>query len=499
MKKIKNNVTLLNVISNMLLQLTTIISGFIIPRVILVTFGSEVNGLTSSLNQFLNYITIFEGGLGGVVLANLYKPLYKKDDKSISSVVKTTHDFYQKLGFIFMLYTLALGIIYPFVTHTSFSFAYIFLLTIILSVTLFVQYNFSLHYKLLLQADKKIYVVSGIQILLTILNVALFIIFSNIYPSIHILKLVSAIVFILQPVLFGVYVKKHYNIEKKAKSDNNLLKSRWDGFAINIAAFVHNNTDVGVLTIFTSLKTVSVYSVYALVSTGIKKLLQSASSAIGPTIGHAYAKNDLEELNHKFDMYEYIMFLITFFMYTVGGLLISSFVLLYTKKVTDINYYQPLFGILLMFAELLYCIREPYVNLAYSANKFKEIKKPAYIEAAVNIILSIILVNFFGIIGVAIGTAVAMFYRTIFHVWYLKNNIINRSPLIFIKKFVLFSVASLIGIFICYYIIPIKATSIFNFILCGVIYSTVVLLQYLIVSILFFRGIFSQLIKNIKR
>ena len=60
-----------------MLQFVTIISGFIIPRIILTNFGSEVNGLVSSLNQFLNYVYLFEGGLGGAVLANLYKPLYK--------------------------------------------------------------------------------------------------------------------------------------------------------------------------------------------------------------------------------------------------------------------------------------------------------------------------------------------------------------------------------------------------------------------------------------
>ena len=55
------NITFINSISSLLLQMVTIISGFIIPRLILKTFGSEVNGLVSSLNQFLGYITLLEG------------------------------------------------------------------------------------------------------------------------------------------------------------------------------------------------------------------------------------------------------------------------------------------------------------------------------------------------------------------------------------------------------------------------------------------------------
>lgn len=498
MKKIKNNITLLNIVSNLLLQVVTIISGFVIPKIILSTFGSEVNGLVSSLNQFLNYISLFEGGLSGVILANLYKPLFNKDDEKISSVLKTTYSFYHKLALFFVGYTLILGIVYPIVTHTSFSYMYIFSLTIILSVTLFVQYNYSLTYRLLLQADKKIYIVSFTQIVLTILNVVLFVIISKIYPSIHVLKLASAVVFLLQPIVFNHFVNKYHNINKKIKSDSNLLKERWNGFAINIAYFIHYNTDVTILTIFTTLKTVSVYSVYSLVTAGLRRLIQAASSAVVPSIGHLYAKGNNEELNDKFELYEYIIFVISFFLFTVGGLLITPFVLIYTRGVTDVNYNQPIFGLLLILSELFYCIRDPYVNLAYSANKFTDIKIPAYIEACLNIILSLILVPTLGLIGVVIGTSVAMLYRTLFHVFYLKKHIINRNPKIFVYKFTIFSLFTMIGVFICYSLFPIVNYTIVSFLIYGIVYSCIISFLYIILSLIFYREDFRRCIKLFK-
>jgi K+-sensing histidine kinase KdpD len=54
MKK-KNRVTLLNIVSNIVLQITNIITWFIIPKIILSYFGSDVNGLVSSITQFLLY------------------------------------------------------------------------------------------------------------------------------------------------------------------------------------------------------------------------------------------------------------------------------------------------------------------------------------------------------------------------------------------------------------------------------------------------------------
>ena len=74
MKRLSEKETLLNVISNLLLQMVNVITWFVIPKLILENFGSNVNGLVSSITQFLGYISLIEGGVSGVVIASLYKP-----------------------------------------------------------------------------------------------------------------------------------------------------------------------------------------------------------------------------------------------------------------------------------------------------------------------------------------------------------------------------------------------------------------------------------------
>lgn len=172
----KNKVTLLNMVSGLVLQIFTIISGFIIPRIILEYFGSEVNGLVSSLNQFLGYISLLEGGITGVIVANLYKPLVDNDMKMLSSTLVTAKKFYNKIGVFFIVYSLVIAVTYPIVFNANFSYVYIFSMTMILSVNLWIQYMFSLTIKTLLDADKKSYVVSFSQTLIVILNIILAII-----------------------------------------------------------------------------------------------------------------------------------------------------------------------------------------------------------------------------------------------------------------------------------------------------------------------------------
>lgn len=484
--KLKNKITLLNMISTLLLQLITIISGFVIPKIILSFFGSNVNGLVSSLTQFLNYIALIEGGITGVVTASLYKPLCDNDDQKISSIVKTTNKFYKKIGMIFIIYTLLLAFLYPLLFNTNFSYFYVFSLTIILSLSLLIQYMFSLTLRTLLNADKKVYIVSITQSIIILINMILALLSVYIFPSIHVMKLLTGLIFIIQPIVFNLYVKKHYKLDKNAKPDNKLLESRWDGFAINVAAFVHSCTDVAILTVFANLKTVSVYSVYSLVSSGLKQIVNSITVGINPTIGQAYAKENAKELNEKMDLYEYIVFLLVFFLFTVGALLVTPFVMIYTKGITDANYCEPIFGILLLISEAIYLLKFPHLNLAYSANKFKDITKPAFFEAGINIIVSIVLVRKLGIIGVAIGTLIAMIYRMIFHIKYTTKLVENRNQWIFYRKLIIFAIGTLIGLGICYFIPQVKYT-ISSWIIHAIIYSIIFAIIYSVISVLFFK------------
>lgn len=495
----KNKVTLLNMISGLILQFFTLISGFILPKIILTCFGSEVNGLVSSLNQFLSYITLVEGGITGVIVANLYKPIVEQDNNKISSVLVTADRFYKKIGALFIAYSVILSIIYPLHFKTEFTFSYVCSLTLILSLTLLIQYMYSLTLRTLLNADKKGYVVNFTQTLIVIFNVLFALISVFIYPSIHVLKLISGSLFLLQPLIFNRYVKKNYKIDWKVEPDNSLIKSRWNGFAINLAAFIHNSTDVTVLTFLANLKTVSIYSVYSLVSSGIKQMINACLSGIAHTVGQAYAKKNWKELNQKLDIYEYIVLILVFFLFTVTALLITPFVQLYTKDIVDTDYNQPLFGFLLVLAEALYLIKLPHLNLAYSANKFKEITVPAYIEAMLNIMISVALVKWIGLIGVTIGTIVGMTYRMVFHVYYTSKIVPGRAQCIFYRKLFLFAAGAGGGFVFCYKLLPLQSVTVGSWIVHAIFYCVVMGAILLAISILFFQNEMKFFWKYVKR
>lgn len=495
----KNKATLNNIISSFILQIVTIISGFIIPRIVLLYFGSSVNGLVSSINQFLSYITLVEGGVTGVVAANLYEPLVKGDFKTISSVAVTSKKFFSTVGYIFIGYAIFLAFVYPLLVDVQFDYLYVCTLVLVLSISLSIQFLFSLTLRVLLNTDKRGYIVNNIQILITALNIPLAYLSVKIYPNIHVLKFISGCLFILQPIVFGQYVKKNYDIDWKEKADNNLINERWNGFAINVAAFIHNCTDITLLTFFSTLDMVSIYSVYAIVTSGLKNLVLSVAKGINPTLGHAYAKGDYEELNQKLDLYEFIIFLLVFFAFAMAALLIRPFAMIYTSGVTDTDYNRPVFGILLVLAEAIYLIKLPHMELAYVANKYKSITIPAFIEAGINIAVSLAFIKDFGLVGVAIGTVAAMFFRMIFHVYFTKSIVPGRKQRIYYKKVILFLIGTAVVLFICVYFLPLKEYTISNWITNAIEYAGVLGVTYLGISYLFFKNELSYLWNYLKR
>lgn len=489
----KNRITLKNIVFSIIMQISLIISGIIIPRLIIGTFGSEINGLVSSITQCLNFISFLEGGLTGVVMASLYKPLLKNDQNRIGAILNTTNSFYKKISIIFIVYSSILAIVYSCIYSNQYSFLYLSTLVLSISFGIYIQYCFSFALKTFLNADKKGYIVYITQSIIIMLNLILTVFVLTLYPNIHVIKVLESILFVIQPIAFNRFVKKHYDINYDMKKDNNLLKNRWSGFAINMSAYVHGNTDIVVLTIFSSFSIISVYTVYYMVVAALKKIVISVSSAMQSTIGRIYISNNKSDMNIKFGCYEYITFTLVFFLFTVALIMITPFVLIYTNDINDVNYNQPLFGYFLVISELIYLIREPYATVAYSANKFKELSKIAYFEAFLNIILSVFLVKKIGLIGVSVGTCIAMFVRTTWQILYT-NRLLKRKNLVCFKKLLIFIMTGIIGIVLCSFI-PLNNDCLLGWVISAFIVSSIMIVLLMIVSFLFYKNEFT-FIKN---
>jgi O-antigen/teichoic acid export membrane protein len=435
-----------NTLASIINQILLIVSGFLLPRAMLSVYGSEINGLVSSITQFLGFISFMQAGVGVVVQAAFYKPLsnYKMDE--ISKIYCSAQRFFRRIAIVFVFYSIGVSIIYPFVTNSSLKKSYVSLLVLVISINLFAQYYFGLTNSLLLNAAQKAYIPLFFQTIVTMLNVAasVFLIYSG--KTILIVKLVSNIICLINPIGLTYYVRKNYNIDLHIKYNKEPIKQKWSGFAQHISAVIVDNTDIIILTIFTSLADVSVYYVYYIVVNAIKQLLMSLTGGVQSLFGDMLARDEMNHLNKIFGYFEIIFGYMTTFLYSACACLIVPFVKVYTSGINDINYNVPLFAILITIAYAIFCYRTIYYILIKAAGHFKQTQFGAIFEAILNVLISIVVVIKFGLVGVVIGTLIAVGYRTLYCVWYLSNNIVFRSPCFFIKNI---CINMIVG-FLCY-------------------------------------------------
>ena len=428
--------TKLNIACSVLLQLVTGICGLILPRFVLRNFGSEVNGLVASVTQLLSYAVLLEGGIGGVMKAALYKPLANEDDAGISSIFYQISRTFRKISVIFVGCAVALSICMKFFVDTQYDWFYVFTMVLILSAHTFFSYYIGLPQRLLMTADQKLYILQFTRIITTILNLLLCLLVMDLGGGIHLVKLTTVAVFALNPLVQHLYVKRHYKISRDVETTGTQLVQKRDGVIHHLSYFIHRNTDVVILSLFGSLQTVSVYTVYNMVIYVLEQLLASISSGISGLVGRLIARKEIAELNRIVDRYEACNNVLATGIATVCAILILPFVSIYTGGVTDVQYHQPFFAMLMIAGSYAYSIRHPFGCVVSAAGHYKETKAGAIGEVVINLVLSFVLVKPLGLVGVALGTFAAMFFRTIHTVWYLSKHILHRPVWKFMLKLV---------------------------------------------------------------
>lgn len=427
----------LNIVSSLASQIVTLACGIITPRVLLAAFGSEAYGIAVSITQFLAYISLLESGIGGVARGKLYEPLAKRDFVEVGSIFFAVKRFFLYVGCAFFLYSLVLGFAYHDLAHVAlFSRTYIFFLVLVISLATMAKYMGGLAYLTLLVSDQKQYIVNGISIMITVSNTVAIVLLTRLHFDLIWVKLGSSLLFILRPLLYFYFCRKLYPLPKKPK-EHAVLEQKWTGIGQHLSYFLHRNTDVVLLTLFSDIRLVAVYSVYSLIVNSIRSVAESFSGGMEAAFGELIAMRQEQELRRQFKRYSTLLSVVSFVLFSSTGILILPFVRLYTSGITDADYIRPAFALLLTLAEAINCIALPFSSLPVAANHLKQTRWGAYGEAIINITLSCILIHWNPLVGVVIGTVAASLFRAVFYLVYSVKHLLRLSPLSVLLRFLL--------------------------------------------------------------
>ncbi len=420
----------LNTLSAALSHIIVLIAGLITPRLMITTYGSEINGLVSSLNQFITYIMLVEAGIGGAAIFSLYKPLAKKDEYSVSCIVTAARKSYHQAGYIFSAGIFALAVIYGLVASTpNLSFGTIFPLALILGVNGCLDFFLVSGYRVLLTADQRSYVTSTIGICQTILRTLIICLLAFAHVNVVLLYAISVIPAFLKAAMILAYGKRKYKyLDPSAPPDKTALQKRWDVIYQQILGAVQVGAPTVISTVLLNLKMVSVYSVYNMVISGINSVLSIFISGLPAGFGELIAKREDENLRKTVSQFEVAYYFLLSITYGVTFVMILPFVSLYTTGITDVNYYYPLFAFVIVLNGLLYNIKTPQSMLIQSAGMYKETRWRVTIQGIIILVFGVALGIPFGLPGIMIGSCLSNLYRTIDLLYFTPKYITHTTP-----------------------------------------------------------------------
>ena len=114
MSKNKKKLVAINSSTGLLFELVSLVCGMILPRLILGKMGSNYNGVTTSITQFLSFITIVRSGIGGVSKVYLYRSLANNDDAQLNIIMRSVNKFMRRVSVVYILGLIIISLFYPF-------------------------------------------------------------------------------------------------------------------------------------------------------------------------------------------------------------------------------------------------------------------------------------------------------------------------------------------------------------------------------------------------
>ena len=494
----RDNRGIKNIIFGLLNQAVTIGFGLILPRMFIMSYGSEVNGLLSSVSQIYVYIALLEAGIGTASLHALYKTLSFKDYNETNRVLAATNRFYRRTGFYYLLSVITLSIVFPHVLKTDISKLTVSLVVLLNGLGDVINFFFQGKYRILLRAEGKNYFLSnlstGVHIVTNILKIVLI----HLGFNIVVIQFSYFVVSLGQMSIIMLYIKKQYNwIDLNVTPNFYAISARSSVMVHRIANLIFSNTDVLILTFMTGLKVVSVYSLYSSFFNMIKSILFSFLDGVQYALAQTF-HSDFPSFLKMQERFEASYMTLTFALYSVLYILITPFLTLYTKNITDIQYVDKMLPLLFTLVFLLQGARGPMQLVTEYAQHFKQTRSQAIIETGINLIVTITSVYKFGIYGALIGTIAALLYRANAIIIYANRKILKKSPLVTYKRWG-WNVSLFLILFVINRMIDFRVDNFYTFVILAVLSSLCVFGIYSLGLRVFERDAFYWLINVLKK
>ena len=498
--RIKNSIK--NIYISILTQVIITLLGFISRRVFLDSLGSEYLGVNGLLSNVLSMLTLVEGGIGGSIVYNLYKPLAEDDRPRVIALVQLYKKIYGILAILIFVLSMAL---YPLLDILVGDTSGISNLEVVYFLFVFknVISYLNAHKWSLINADQKGYVLSRYNLLFNVITIISKILVLSTTKNYVLYLVIEVSIFLIQNIWNGkivnerysyIKVNEKYEVDKETKST--LSKNVKAMFLHNVGGYCVFGTDNILISTLINLKTVGLYSNYTMVINQLKGLLTPLLDGIGASVGNLIATESKEKTYEIFNIVYFINFWIYGFCSIVLFNLLEPFIELWLGKGLLLDKFT--FSVILLNFYIT-GLRSCVITFKTKGGIFDNDKYVPIIESIVNLVASIILAKLFGLVGIFLGTTIS----TMAIPFWLQpklvyNNIFNKSFTEYLKKYFIYLTITLFtGIITRIICSLININNLFiSLLIKGIV--CVIIINFIFIIFLFTTNEFKYILKLVK-
>ena len=485
--RIKNNL-----ISSLIYQVVLISLSFILPRLYLENFGSEVNGVLSTIKQIFIYMFLLEAGVGLATTQALYKRIGEKDYKSANEVLSATHSYYKRTGIIYLAIVLAIAVVYAYVIPTSIDSNVVFLIIILTALPALFSYFVQAKYRILMEVDGRKYVINNAETALQIASNAGKILVLLLTDSLILIQLVYCLMYLAQLAFLYFYAKRRYKwLDLNAKPDFEAISQKNSVLVHQLSGMVFNNTDVIVISLLCDFKAASIYAIYNIFFSQVQNFIANVVSSFTFALGQMF-HTDREKFDRLYSAYETFYIMSTFVIYTLMAVFLLPLIQMYTSGINDAQYTNVFLVLLFVIMNLVSNAKIPSNGVIEYSGDFEKTRSYAVWEMVINITVSVVAILYMGICGALVGTVAALVYRGIVTIFYSNAKVLNRSQM-HTYKILISNGAVFVAIMVIFFVDTFSGVSFLKLLLNGIIHSVWIVGLYIVVNYIFNKTAFKTI------
>lgn len=485
--RIKNNL-----ISSFVYQVVLISLSFLLPRLYLENFGSEVNGVLSTIKQIFIYLFLLEAGVGLATTQALYKRIGEKDFKSANEVLSATNSYYIRTGIIYLAIVLVIAVVYAYVIPTSMDSNVVFLIIILTALPALFSYFVQAKYRILMEVDGRKYVINNSETILQLASNVGKILVLLLTDSLILIQLVYCIMYIAQLAYLYFYARRRYKwLDLKAKPDFEAISQKNSVMVHQLSGMIFNNTDVILISVLCDFRAVSIYAIYNIFFSQVQNFITSIVSSFTFALGQMFY-TDRERFDKMFDAYETLYIMSTYIIYTLMGVFLLPLIQMYTSGINDAEYTNVFLLLLFVIMNLLANGKLPSNGIIEYSGDFEKTRTHAIWEMVINITVSVAAILYLGICGAILGTVAALAYRGIVTIYHSNRKILKRSQLC-TYKIIISNAAVFAAVMAIFFVDTFSNISFLQLLVKGIIHSVWIVALFLAVNFICNRTAFKTL------